>query len=263
MPHKSEHSILTYGWKIAKVTLIQSQLQYLHSSSCLSHQTHNDGDSWEIPASRTVQSVVFRSNYMPSGGEVLIFKWFTLKAWIKWLSLSWQYFQVHFWRTKIYHIWSRLHLKVFQIQNSKSKWKMNGYVTLVHVIAWFNQATRHYLNHWWNKSIMPHVVTRPQWVMQNLLTKGAIKCNKNYRNSIASNIYCFNRAFRCDLMMATWYLSNIYIPNRYILPYKQQWDLSEISIKRSTSYMNYVIMKYNLCACWWEDTTGAPFINMD
>ena len=36
--------------------------------------------------------------------------------------------------------------------------------TLVQVMAWWRQATSHYLNQWWPRSPMPYGVTRPQWV---------------------------------------------------------------------------------------------------
>ena len=36
--------------------------------------------------------------------------------------------------------------------------------TLVQVMAWFCQATSHYLSQWWPRSLSPYGVTRPQWV---------------------------------------------------------------------------------------------------
>ena len=36
--------------------------------------------------------------------------------------------------------------------------------TLVHVMAWCRQATSHYLNQCWPRSMSPYGVTRPQWV---------------------------------------------------------------------------------------------------
>ena len=36
--------------------------------------------------------------------------------------------------------------------------------TLVQVMAWYRQATSHYLNQWWPRSLSPYGVTRPQWV---------------------------------------------------------------------------------------------------
>ena len=36
--------------------------------------------------------------------------------------------------------------------------------TLVQVMAWCHQATRHYLSQCWPRSLLPYGVTRPQWV---------------------------------------------------------------------------------------------------
>ena len=40
---------------------------------------------------------------------------------------------------------------------------------LVQVMAWCHQATSHYLNQCWPRSMSPSGVTRPQWVNMNLL----------------------------------------------------------------------------------------------
>ena len=37
--------------------------------------------------------------------------------------------------------------------------------TLVQVMAWCHQATSHYLNQCWPRSLSPYGVTRPQWVI--------------------------------------------------------------------------------------------------
>ena len=36
--------------------------------------------------------------------------------------------------------------------------------TLVHVMAWWRQATSHYVSQCWPRSLSPYGVTRPQWV---------------------------------------------------------------------------------------------------
>ena len=38
--------------------------------------------------------------------------------------------------------------------------------TLVQVMAWYRQATSHYLSQCWPRSLSPYGVTRPQWVNQ-------------------------------------------------------------------------------------------------
>ena len=40
--------------------------------------------------------------------------------------------------------------------------------TLVQVMAWSCQATRHYLNQCWPRFVLPYGVTRPQWVNQSV-----------------------------------------------------------------------------------------------
>ena len=44
---------------------------------------------------------------------------------------------------------------------------LNGDKTkLVQVMAWCHQATSHYLNQYWHRSMSTYIVTRPQWVNQ-------------------------------------------------------------------------------------------------
>ena len=49
--------------------------------------------------------------------------------------------------------------------------------TLVQLMGWCRQATSHYLNQCWPRSLPPYVVTRPQWVNTNewkmLASRGA------------------------------------------------------------------------------------------
>ena len=51
----------------------------------------------------------------------------------------------------------------------------NDKSTLVQVMAWCRQATRHYLNQCWPKSVSPNGVTRPQWV--NVMTIYQTRCS--------------------------------------------------------------------------------------
>ena len=41
----------------------------------------------------------------------------------------------------------------------------NGKSSLVQVMAWCRQATSHYLSQCWRRSLSPHGVPRPQWVI--------------------------------------------------------------------------------------------------
>ena len=72
--------------------------------------------------------------------------------------------------------------------------------TLVQVMAWCRQATSHYLNQCWPRSLPPYGVTRPQWVnevshvtlLSNLLKThvfieiNCIKCTISYICSVAT-----------------------------------------------------------------------------
>ena len=87
--------------------------------------------------------------------------------------------------------------------------------TLVQVLAWCRQATSHYLNQCWPRSVSPHGVTRPQWVnwMSGMIL---LKFWKHGRitfvqddpaqpwlndNQIQSNIYIFDR----DKITPSWF----------------------------------------------------------
>ena len=48
--------------------------------------------------------------------------------------------------------------------------------TLVQVMAWCRQATRHYLNQCWPRSMSPYDITRPQWVNINHLAFSQQSC---------------------------------------------------------------------------------------
>ena len=61
--------------------------------------------------------------------------------------------------------------------------------TLVQVMAWCHQATSHYLNQCWPRSMSPNDVTRPQWV--DWLVKGILgilQCQR--RRSIVCIGWC-------------------------------------------------------------------------
>ena len=47
--------------------------------------------------------------------------------------------------------------------------------TLVQVMAWCRQATSHYLNQCWPRSLLPYGITRPQWVKENAFQNGIFK----------------------------------------------------------------------------------------
>ena len=67
--------------------------------------------------------------------------------------------------------------------------------TSVQVMAWCRQATSHYLNQCWLRSMIPHGVTRPQWVnlaktahSSNPYDKLSVYKSSNHQTSINSMI---------------------------------------------------------------------------
>ena len=63
--------------------------------------------------------------------------------------------------------------------------------TLVQVMAWCRQATSHYLNQCWPKSMSPYGITRPQWV--NVMRKERLRQRK--RDKKATARYCSMSSF--------------------------------------------------------------------
>ena len=47
--------------------------------------------------------------------------------------------------------------------------------SLVQLMAWYRQATSHYLNQSWPSSLSPYGVTRPQWVYETI-TRFIVRC---------------------------------------------------------------------------------------
>ena len=58
--------------------------------------------------------------------------------------------------------------------------------TLVQVMAWCRQATSHYLNQCWPRSMSPYGITRPQWV--NVMRKERLRQRKGDKKAAAR--YC-------------------------------------------------------------------------
>ena len=48
--------------------------------------------------------------------------------------------------------------------------------TLLQVMAWCHQAPSHYLSQWWPRSMIPHGITRPQWV-NSMAPPGRCSCS--------------------------------------------------------------------------------------
>ena len=75
-------------------------------------------------------------------------------------------------------IWMKFKISNFQLTSVIDGWRISGEIvlwwmsldltyhksTLVEVMAWCCQATRHYLSQYWLSSMSPYGVTRPHWV---------------------------------------------------------------------------------------------------
>ena len=62
--------------------------------------------------------------------------------------------------------------------------------TLVQVMAWYHQATRHYLRQYWPRSMSPFGVTRPQWVNSQKFSKTFNPCDSEF--FLENNEYIFD-----------------------------------------------------------------------
>ena len=70
--------------------------------------------------------------------------------------------------------------------------------TLVQVMAWCRQATSHYLRQCWPRSLLPYVVTRPQWVI-SLCSSGDIWFHRTWSTLV--------QVMACCLMAPSHYLN--------------------------------------------------------
>ena len=76
--------------------------------------------------------------------------------------------------------------------------------TLVQVMAWCRQATRHYLSQCWPRSLSPYGVTGPQWVKMDAL-------------KLAVHV----------LFLLVWFSACMYVPNSFISGWPRSWSMRE------------------------------------
>ena len=72
--------------------------------------------------------------------------------------------------------------------------------TVVQAMAWCHQAMSHYLNQWWPRLLMPHGVTRPQWVKHNISWRDC--CNMLQINANTGGFY--QNLWQDDIIHYTW-----------------------------------------------------------
>ena len=89
--------------------------------------------------------------------------------------------------------------------------------TLVQVMAWCRQATSHYLNQCWLRSMLPYGVTRPQWVKDVcnkllVLTKTCLR--PKYRDHFVNASSQWETALQCNVF-AYWLGDSQNDPSKY------------------------------------------------
>ena len=91
--------------------------------------------------------------------------------------------------------------------------------TLVQVMAWCRQATSHFLNQCWPRSLAPYGVIRPQWVKDETISDCLICFVLKLTSCDIYESYCCNSSLaiyllNCWLILTTWnnyQLKNIFL----------------------------------------------------
>ena len=103
-------------------------------------------------------------------------------------------------------------------------------LTLAKIMAWFHQATRHYMNQCWLRYLMPYGVTRPQWVKTDKLLCFLILNVLNHCKKIQNTFPFF-------------YHSSAQVPEVFHMADKELFILH---------------LQYH--CCWWPGNTGSQEI---
>ena len=69
--------------------------------------------------------------------------------------------------------------------------------TLVQVVDWCRQATLHYLRQLWSRSLLPYVVTRPQWIQETTCCD-----NTSHKHPFTTHSFIINNYFAKIFEMA-------------------------------------------------------------
>ena len=113
--------------------------------------------------------------------------------------------------------------------------------TLVQVMAWCRQATSHYLNQCWPRSLPPYGVTRPEWV-KSLWLSGNFRPLSEYQTTALWDL-C-NMSNGCLIDVNRWFDHN---PAKIYRPPKKVWQKKK---KKNTIgiWSLYVFDSLVLCA---------------
>ena len=89
--------------------------------------------------------------------------------------------------------------------------------TLVQVMAWCHQATSHYLNQCWPRSLPPYGVTRPQWV------KGIYFRGRRFTDWLSIDIKWVCSSVHAYIIYVWWNVIFVSDRNRNTCSYKEIW----------------------------------------
>ena len=89
--------------------------------------------------------------------------------------------------------------------------------TLVQVMAWCRQATSHYLNQWWPRSLSPYGVTRPQWVEE-----------LERQRHPSDLVQAYHKKFQSSMKRASWHCASSHQISKFCETCKNWSRLKEL-----------------------------------
>ena len=104
--------------------------------------------------------------------------------------------------------------------------------TLVQVMAWWRQATSHYLSQCWPRSLSPYGVTRPQWVKKIVSEVNSLWPSDAIWWHRSESTFAQVMAFSCQTA------PRHYLNQCWLIISKDQWHSSEGNFTRDTSTIN-------------------------
>ena len=127
---------------------------------------------------------------------------------------------------------------IFRSCNNALRWTpwdlMADESTLVQVMAWYHQATSHYLNQCWLRSLKPCGVTRPLWVdnsQKAWLPWATRNCLRATRYPVACYLYQIS-----EYLDYKWYFLGIIFDESHIR--STYWSLNKMDGNLQTTYWN-------------------------
>ena len=143
---------------------------------------------------------------------------------------------------------------------------------LVYVTAWFQQATSHYLNQYWTRSISPNGVTKPQWIklyvtfMCNLCDSVSLCWSTSYIRSWHDGCSLpgttRHQAMSSHCSVLWWLVSQLSYHGVLCTAIRYTMVLREVDVNYSVSMLGvclfhcqiYTVMKFTM-VLWWQQTS--------